>query len=297
MNILYVLFAAAILMLGGCAAKPYAIIDGTRAKISDGDNFDVNIISIDGKMNFQGDVVNVEPGFHNINLRTTKKLKSKVSDLQVFPVFAKECFRYEISAQHRSSLSDEWEIKVLREVEIPSCTPSDKELEPEVLPSYLLASYGPEQAASCIAIKDLNNSLSPVYVYPSLKKCIDEKQESDAIYNYILASAYGMYDAGQVIDQTAHQAIEVIQKHSTWTLSALEQANFEAVLTSFINTPKSMQSACAFLRSVGKPGYIPEYMVEHGVLKLNADNPTGIAQDVDKDKLWQSILTEQLKCT
>ena len=40
------------IFLSGCATKPYAIIDGSRSKVTDQHSYDVIISGIDGKMYF-----------------------------------------------------------------------------------------------------------------------------------------------------------------------------------------------------------------------------------------------------
>ncbi|WJG11007.1 hypothetical protein [Aliiglaciecola sp. LCG003] len=255
-----------IVFLGGCAFKPYAIIDGTQSKESDLDNYDVSIVSIDGKIEFGKQIKNVKPGFHYINILTTKQIRSKSSKPQMFPVDAKECMRYVVTAQHTNGMSDEWEVKLLREVPILSCTPSEKTQEELQIPTYLAFTQEPV----CIDKNTLTGDYSPVVLYPSLKQC--------------------------VVDGQDEQAINLIQKHSIWTLSALEQNQFQQKLNAFIDTPELMQSACAFVQSIGKPNYVPTYMIEHGVKKLTEQNPDGLVSNFSEDPTWTSILNSELKC-
>ena len=285
-------FLLSALLLGGCANSPYAVIDGTQSKISDLNNYNVKIVSIDGKMQFGKHKKNVKPGFHYINVVTTKKIRSKSTEVQMFPVNAKECMRYVVSAQHKNGSADEWEVKLLREVPIPSCTPSEKPQQVAQIPGYLKAS----SEVVCLGKGALASNYTPADLYPSIKQCIDEGKEEQAIYSYMLASAYSMFDASRVVDKTAHQAIEVIQKHSIWTLTALEQDKFQQKLTAFIDSPESMQVACSFLKLVGKPAYSPDYMVEHGVKKITKEHVNGIVKGFQPEITWQTTLTKQLKC-
>ncbi|GAA6186804.1 hypothetical protein [Aliiglaciecola sp. NS0011-25] len=256
------------------------------------DNYDVTIVSIDGKMEVGTQVKNVKPGFHYINLATTKNVRSKVTELRMLPLDAKECMRYVVTAQHSNSIADEWEVKVLREEPILSCTPSEKTEKVDALPTYL----APKLATVCIDKNSLNQTISPVDLYPSIKQCIIDGEDELAIYNYVLASAYGIYDSKRVVDATAHQAINIIQKHSIWSLTALEQDKFQQKLTAFIESPESMQAACDFIQNLGKPQYIPDYMIEHGVKKLTEENPDGLANNFSEESNWSSILATQLKC-
>ncbi len=279
-------------LLTACAAKPYAIIDGTRSQASDTDNYDVNIVSIDGKMEVGVQSKKVTPGFHYINVMTTKNLRSQTSKPQMFPVDAKECTRYLVTAQHRNGLADEWEVKLLREEPILSCIPSETKPQTAVLPDYL----EPTQTVTCFGESDLSSKLTPAELYPSLQQCIVSGEDDKAMFNYVLASAYSFFDSKRVVDQTAHDAVNVIQKHSIWKLTALEQEKFQAKLTQFIETPESFDTACQFLVSTGRPDYIPTYMVKHGVKKLSTEHPDGVAEELVGQGVWHNILTDQIGC-
>lgn len=280
------------LLLGGCATGPYAIIDGTQSKVSDENNFDVTIISIDGKMNFGEKRKNIKPGFHYINVLTTKNIRGKSKEVQMFPVDAKECMRYEVSAQHKNGISDEWDVRLLREVPILSCTPSEKTEKVVQIPTYL----APKIEVICLNKDMLTNAYNPTDLFPSIKLCIKHGQVEQAIYNYMLASAYSMFDTSRVADKTAHHAIDVIQKYSIWSLTALDQEKFQQKLTLFINTPKSMETACSFLKLIGKPNYYPDYMIEHGIKRATKENPNGLINNFKEDTTWSSTLKSQLKC-
>ncbi|MCL1097636.1 hypothetical protein [Shewanella gelidii] len=288
------LFVVMVIFIGGCASTPYAVIDGSLSKASDPNNHDVSIVSIDGKMEFnKKSKKNVKPGFHYINLLTTKKLKRKSSSLKMFPVEAKECTKYVVTAQHKNNLSDEWEVRVLREVPIPSCTPSQTKKEPVPISEHLKSAA----ELSCFEADSLLSSYSPADLYPAVKQCISEGKAEQAIYTYTLASAYGAFDVSRVVDKTAHDAINAIQKHSTWALTALEQDKFQNKLRSFITTPESMNRLCAVVEAIGKPSYYPSYMVEHGVKKLPATSPDGLVQKFNGDLAWSTVMAKHLNCT
>ncbi|MCC2618256.1 hypothetical protein LJ739_18510 [Aestuariibacter halophilus] len=290
MKLLLILVAA---LLAGCAAKPYAIIDGSQSAISDSDNYDVEILSIDGKMRPRKRSEKVSPGFHTINLVSTKPLKTKGSSFQAFPLDAKECMRYVVTAQHNNSVSDEWEVKILRATPIPSCTPSDKEApETASLPAYLTT----DTASACKPLTALSSSDSPRVLYPALQDCVQQGKAEQAIYHYFQASAYGFYDAARVYDGSAHAALEVLQKHTTWTLAPHVQSEFEQTLSTFIQNPDTFSAACQFLRQLGKPAYAPDYMVEHGVMRLSDDSEQGLKKDFQADDAWETVLTRQLGC-
>jgi len=111
------------LVLAGCKSTPYAVIDGGRKVISDDNNYEVRIKVIDGKQIFSNNIKrNIEPGPHLILLETTKKHRGRSETREAwFPVEAKPCTKYRVSAQYENSLSQFWEVKLIETTEIPSC--------------------------------------------------------------------------------------------------------------------------------------------------------------------------------
>ena len=116
-----------LIVLAGCQSTPYAVIDGGRKIISDDNNYEVRIKAIDGKQLFSNNVKkNIKPGPHLIVLETTKKHRGRSETTEAyFPIEAKPCTKYRVSAQYKNSLSEEWEIKLIETTKIPSCKASE----------------------------------------------------------------------------------------------------------------------------------------------------------------------------
>lgn len=285
----HAIFAAAF--LAGCSSTPYSVIDVTHSQVSDPDNYDARILSIDGKMATYRGREKIDPGFHYINLQTTKPLKSKVSDYHLYALDAKPCTRYLLTAQHDNSVTDNWEVRLLREEKIEACDVGETHSEQQApLPDYLTS----HEAIQCLNSEQLTNSQTPVTLYPSLQRCIAEEKNEQAVYLYFLASAYGYYDAQRVADSSSHAAIPAIQKHSIWKLPEAIQVQFEQQLGTFIATPERFAEACQFVRDIGKPDYHPTYMIEHGVMKLQKGN--GLDAGFDDDASWENVIQSQLRC-
>lgn len=274
-----------LLFLAGCKSTPYAIVDGSQNLASDTNNYDVEIVAIDGSFESNIRQKNIKPGYHSVHVITTGPSRGKGSESKVYPLVAQECMRYEISAQHRTSISSDWEIRVLNERPIPSCTPSEVKHEDKVIvPEYA----SPQSTISCLNADAISNEMTPVILYHSLKSCVDKQLYDLAIYNYFSASAYAYFDTLRVSDKTAHEIVNIVMKDSIWTLSALEQQNFEQHLAQFIDS-EDKSKACSYLINKGMPNYQPDYMTKHGEhkQKLNTEH---------NEKLWKSTLTDYLKC-
>ncbi|MCW9016400.1 MAG: hypothetical protein OQJ89_05510 [Kangiellaceae bacterium] len=110
----------------GCSNIPYAIIDGSRSKITDVDSHNVMITGIDGRMYFDSDTVkNIEPGEHTIRLASTRiNARGMLLSYKDIKLDAEPCKRYVVAAKHDKNKrfsNKHWEVKVLRVEDIPWC--------------------------------------------------------------------------------------------------------------------------------------------------------------------------------
>lgn len=105
------------------SSAPYAVIDGTNHDATDTNNYPVLVHSLDGEAYWDGrDYVNMKPGFHYLEIISTKPGKDGYFTELPFAIMAKPCVRYELSAQHVGTLdNDRWAIRVLGEKPIGSC--------------------------------------------------------------------------------------------------------------------------------------------------------------------------------
>ena len=106
-------------------AKNYSILDGSKSKASDTNNYDVYIVSIDGKQQFDQQKITLDSGLYSVNLASSKTRKLSRSgrvSYQSFSLNLKPCIRYLLSAQYQSSSAKiyDWELKV-EEQEIEGC--------------------------------------------------------------------------------------------------------------------------------------------------------------------------------
>ncbi|MCL1103141.1 hypothetical protein [Shewanella saliphila] len=281
------------LILAGCKSTPYAMIDGSQSKVSDADNYDVEIIAIDGAFQSGKLTKNIKPGYHTVHLSTTGPLRSrKATSTLVYPLVAKECMRYVVSAQHGPSNKDAWEIRVLDERPIPTCTPSP--VEPEqvvVIPDYAK----PSSEVSCLTANELTQQTTPVVLLNSVAACIKTQDYDSAISGYFLAGAYAYFDTLRVPNKPSHEVVELIKKDSIWTLSALEQQNFEQKLAEYLGSEQK-QTACSWVISVGEPDYAPLYMQQHQPnTAVITETTTELPAEI-KDTLFNATLTDYLGC-
>ncbi len=134
------LLCLSIATAGGASAldrditrKPWSEISVGVASRSSADEYDVLVVAIDGSMEFEPRrIYAMAPGFHYLELASTKVGRGGELTSQPFAIEAKPCIRYELVAIHTDRMSNRrWRPTVKRETPIRSCqekfglTPSD----------------------------------------------------------------------------------------------------------------------------------------------------------------------------
>lgn len=112
-----------LFVMAGCTTAPYAVLDGGYKVPTDPHNYEVRIKAIDGQYLFSDNVrKNITPGEHVLVLETTKTYLGRVEKSEVvYPMVAQACTRYRLSAQHQSTMSNDWQVKLIEATDIPSC--------------------------------------------------------------------------------------------------------------------------------------------------------------------------------
>jgi hypothetical protein len=121
---------AAAVLVSGCAARSYAVINGRAGASAPFDVSSVLITGIDGRADFDGwEHKEVAPGFHAIQVMTRRKVTrdSRAAQLRPIPssyvyVTAEPCMEYYIIARHDSGAEDSpWHAEVERSERITGC--------------------------------------------------------------------------------------------------------------------------------------------------------------------------------
>lgn len=147
---------------------------------------------------------------------------------------------------------------------------------------------------SCVGLSGVTNQHNPVDIINGLKKCTEQKEYNHAAKLYILSMAFARYDMKRVKDETAHQAIIVLQQgifadFSEDEKNALTQ-EFNLVLGEDFN------STCQFIKKIGSPNYHPTYMIQHGMDAFNKKKDKGLVKNFNSKETWNQILIDYLHC-
>ncbi len=114
---------ALVLLLAGWADEPYAVIDGTDWPKVEPYSAPVTIASIDGKDRLDETRRSLPPGMHKLEFITTRLTPAnKFRQTRTIDIELKPCATYYFYAKHPSKFKDDWELTLLRETAIKSCT-------------------------------------------------------------------------------------------------------------------------------------------------------------------------------
>jgi len=114
-----------LLILSGCASKPYAIIDGSRSKPGDQYTYDVLVGGVDGQLLMDTPTSwKVKPGTHLVQLISTKQGRRGDVTYQNWSFKAEACKRYIVVARHPQgkNLSNRvWSVELVKVEPILYC--------------------------------------------------------------------------------------------------------------------------------------------------------------------------------
>lgn len=141
---------------------------------------------------------------------------------------------------------------------------------------------------SCIDESEIENTFTPVELFTASSTCVKNENYEQAVELYYTAMIYGHFDRLRVEDKRGQQVLTVLRLNSFGSLNESQSEAFQAELDRFKRSGKH----CQFLKRLGKPTYIPYYMTKQTNLQQN-----GLIQNIDSNKLWQSILIKYADCS
>lgn len=156
------------------------------------------------------------------------------------------------------------------------------------------------RSVGCVEITELTDQNTPADIYPGIGKCIAAGDYDRAAKLFAVGGVYGRFDMQRVRDETAHQAIRVLQQNVLGSFSADQGAKLRDVLnhnSKFSQGSAEHAAMCASLKSLGPPDYYPTYMVKHGIKGLSGGMPGGdLEKDFDAAKAWSASLDTYVHC-
>ena len=148
----------------------------------------------------------------------------------------------------------------------------------------------------CVDLSEVTNEHNPADILNGMKKCMELKDYKNVARLFAIAGVYGKYDTYRVKDESAHQAIFVLQQNIILNFNEAEQKSLMESLNKELADPISLNEICQAIRKIGPPKYYPKYMVQHGIQAFTENNGNGLIEEFNSDESWNLALKSYLHC-
>jgi hypothetical protein len=133
-----------------------------------------------------------------------------------------------------------------------------------LLLAFLMILSWPVAAAAtksaCLKADKVTNQMAPPELYASYAACVKQKNYTDALFLFSLASAYGEHDKRRVPDSATHEVPLDILNKTLEKMTKAEQESFGNFLQEQISALPTLYPLCRKIFDVGPPMYDPVYM-------------------------------------
>jgi hypothetical protein len=150
----------------------------------------------------------------------------------------------------------------------------------------------------CVQPSSLKNIYAPPDLYRGFAKCLARDEFRNAAFLFMLAGAYGRYDAMRVLDKSAHQAVPALRQQAVLAIAGSRKETFRDTVKAMSRNQVDQKALCQEAGRIGPPAYYPRYMVQHGLDAFaSTDSGKGLKQDFDGGAAWKTVLAEYLHCS
>lgn len=152
----------------------------------------------------------------------------------------------------------------------------------------------PTHVVGCVSMDKASDTWSPADVFPAMRKCINNGNYTDAVDLFSLATSYGRFDMMRVPDQSAWNAMQVLQMQYLQDVTPAQKAGFNKVAEAML---QNRSDICMKLEKLGPPDYVPTYMIEHGMAAFTKSLKNGgLVQDFNGQSAWAEVLHDYAHC-
>jgi hypothetical protein len=150
----------------------------------------------------------------------------------------------------------------------------------------------------CIQLPGIGPRDTAADFYQAAHQCADQGRYEEAASLFMLAGAYGRYDAMRIADKTASQGLIVLQTRFSDGLNAAQRDGFRLAMQRW-QGPASPAGACALITRLGPPSYTPSYLMLAGMDATfgHAPGPHPMDDSFDGPKSWERLRKEYLHCS
>ena len=149
----------------------------------------------------------------------------------------------------------------------------------------------------CVEISEVTNKHNPADILNGMRKCIELKDFDKAAKLFVIAGVYGKYDTYRVKDQSAHQALIVLQQNILGDIEEENKQKFMTHLNKILEeNSEEFKNLCQSIQQIGFPTYYPKYMIAHGIQAFTDNSGDGLVEEFDSEKSWNLVLKSFLPC-
>ena len=136
-------------------------------------------------------------------------------------------------------------------------------------------------------IENINTTCTPKVLYSYSLQKINEGKYDDAAWAYLVAVAYGKYDALRVEDNSAERVEEMFLHDFIFNHPETKSEEYRQ---SFKKLVSDKDRLIEQLKCLGKPTYKPSYMIQFTSSGLK-DNITKV-DDSNPNELWRKVIDQ-----
>jgi len=152
----------------------------------------------------------------------------------------------------------------------------------------------PTHQVSCVSIGNASDTWTPADIFPAMRACINRGSYTDAVELFTLASIYGRFDMARVPDQSAWNALQVLQMQYMQDVTPAQKAGFNKAAEAML---QHRSDICMKLEKLGPPDYVPTYMIQHGMAAFTKSLKNGgLVQDFNGQSAWAEVLRDYAHC-
>jgi TPR repeat protein len=168
----------------------------------------------------------------------------------------------------------------------------------------------------CMGRDKLSNQLTPVDLYNTMAACIGQENYDDALFFFMVAGAYGRFDALRVKDVSAHGVLNPLPEifiaigagrgngnqnptNTKGSVFKTKESIFKERIQQLNGNAAVRVKYCSDIEGISPPAYFPFYMINHGAGLSKMGVPTGedpLVAPFDAAKAWKQAVSEYLVC-
>ena len=172
----------------------------------------------------------------------------------------------------------------------------DAAVSPQVTHYEAPGNLAPTHTLGCIGPDKILNTYTPADLYPAVASCILQGSTDDAIYLYVVAGAYGQYDALRVADKSAHDAPMLLRLRAFTPVGTARMQQFNSLVLPLLQDDTKHLALCYKLLHLGPPRYFPRYMTQHGMGAFQNPGASDQVLDIDPVTNWLQIMKDYVQC-